>query len=595
MDTDAILLERYARGRDPAAFAEMVRRHARMVFAVAFRATGNPQDAEDIAQQCFMDLARQAGRIKQSLSGWLHSAATHRASNLRRDMATRKHHEQQAVPASAGGQDPTWAELAPQVDAAIDRLPDELRVPLVMHYLESRSQSDVAEVLGLSQPTVSRRIEKGVEVLREELGMLGLAIPVGALALLLTEKTTEAMPASLTAALGKMAVAGVGAAAPPLTMTKGVAGVMRLLFPLVPWTVLLIAVVAPLYWLLPTRDENTAGQASKNTPPTAGTQPARAMLRKITQVRLDQDMALLLTDDQERCLVVIIGQAQGLCIKPWLSGTGSLDDGYTHSAVVRALRSYASEVTRVAITQLTGGTFSADLQVRSGNEARELDCRPSDGLNLAVRTGAPIWVDDAMMVAAAQRRPDGHFMTPQEVDEQRRRTRTVATPVDKTAKLPDRAVPLPTAESFVQQKLLPGANARPLVAVRTVSIRRSDADGEASVVLSLEGGDTIAVPVQPEDVTSVCQSLDPAWSSSPAWPARPQVGQMVCSVLAVSGIRVEAVLLSGTDKGFGGTIFLTDGRRRTEQQLPGLDALCIALRARRPLLIDADLAATWRR
>src|SRR5437016_7546058 len=145
---DMDLLRQYARSRDAGAFAEIVRKHAGMVYAVARRVTRNDQDAEDVTQTCFLELARKAGQVNTSLSGWLHRAATFRAADVIRAADARAQHERAAAPRSADAQEPTWQEIQIMVDQALDQLPDELREPLVMHFLQGRTQSQIAAELG---------------------------------------------------------------------------------------------------------------------------------------------------------------------------------------------------------------------------------------------------------------------------------------------------------------------------------------------------------------------------------------------------------------------------------------------------------------
>jgi len=157
-----------------------------------------------------MALVGNVGAITSSLPGWLHATATTRSLNAVRNACTRNRHEEQAMKHRNNASEPTWAEIAPLVDRAIEELPEDLRAPLVLHYLQRRSQSEIAADLGVNQATVSRRLEKGVAELRERLRSAGVLASVGLLTTLLSTSAAQAAPAALLTALGKMAMAGVG-------------------------------------------------------------------------------------------------------------------------------------------------------------------------------------------------------------------------------------------------------------------------------------------------------------------------------------------------------------------------------------------------
>ena len=121
---------------------------------------------EELTQDCFLELARQAAAIRTSVGGWLHRSATHRALNSVRSRMRRQKHEQAAAgiavrPTSTA--EVSWRDIEPLVDLALEELPEELRTPLLLHYLENRSQSDVASQLDVHQSTVSRRIQEGLQ------------------------------------------------------------------------------------------------------------------------------------------------------------------------------------------------------------------------------------------------------------------------------------------------------------------------------------------------------------------------------------------------------------------------------------------------
>jgi len=211
MTSDAMLLQQYARQRDAEAFRELTARYAGLVYGTCLRVLGNPADAEDVAQECFLELARKAGAIHTSLPGWLHALARSRAIDLARREAARRRYEQQA----AGQQiEPSsWAELEPYIDDALATLPDTLRQPILLHYLLGCTQAEVAARLGTTQATVSRRLDKGIEALRAHLRKAGIIVPAGLLAVLLSQDAATAAPATLAAGLGKMAVSGIGSGA----------------------------------------------------------------------------------------------------------------------------------------------------------------------------------------------------------------------------------------------------------------------------------------------------------------------------------------------------------------------------------------------
>ena len=176
MPTDAELLDQYRRTSDAAAFAELSRRYRDMVFASARRVTGDRHDAEDVAQTCFLQLARSASAVTVSVAAYLHRAATSRARNVLRARSRRRNHEQRAaadratqVSAPAGRETP-WELVAPEIDASIESLPEHLRVPVILAYLRGLSEGEIASELNVSRRVVERRLRVGVRQLRIDPG-----------------------------------------------------------------------------------------------------------------------------------------------------------------------------------------------------------------------------------------------------------------------------------------------------------------------------------------------------------------------------------------------------------------------------------------
>ena len=227
MLTDLQLLSRYHLEGDATAFRDLVQAHAGMVFATARRITRDEAMAEDVAQETFFQLARQSRHITQSVAAWLHRVAWRRACNAVRDAATRRRIEEDAAASEAAVREPaqheaTWTEVQTVLDEAIDELPDNLRVPLVMHFLQGRSQRDIAEQMGVNQSTVSRHVDEGLSVLRDHLRTRGLLCGAG-LAALLTANSASAAPATLLASLAKLSMSGIGASTATTASTSAAA------------------------------------------------------------------------------------------------------------------------------------------------------------------------------------------------------------------------------------------------------------------------------------------------------------------------------------------------------------------------------------
>jgi len=217
MPDDAAALQRYAETRDAEAFAELVNRYAGLVYGICLRVTEDAHDADDAAQECFMELARCADSVTSSLPGWLHVAATRRSLDAVRRASTRRRHEGQAMSQAQAETETGWPDIAPHVDEALAELPEELRTALVVHFLRGLTQQETAAELGVDQSTVSRRIEKGLDDLREKLRQAGVVASVAALGTLLSENAATAAPATLLTSLGKMAMSGVGQGASATT------------------------------------------------------------------------------------------------------------------------------------------------------------------------------------------------------------------------------------------------------------------------------------------------------------------------------------------------------------------------------------------
>jgi RNA polymerase sigma factor (sigma-70 family) len=206
---DRLLLQRFAAGRDEAAFADLVRRHGPMVLGTCRRLLRHEQDAEDAFQATWLVLARQAGDAGwgNSVGPWLYEVAYRLARAARRQAARRRERERlAAVPEARPAPDTSLSDLAGVVDEELHHLPRAYRQPLLMCCLEGRTRDETARCLGWSLRTLERRLARGRELLRSRLARrgvtlsaallaAGLARPAGALSPRLPEATARAAAA----------------------------------------------------------------------------------------------------------------------------------------------------------------------------------------------------------------------------------------------------------------------------------------------------------------------------------------------------------------------------------------------------------------
>jgi len=208
--TDTALLDQWVSNRDAGAFAELVARHAAMVYGTCRRIITDPAAAEDVTQECFLKLSQRKGSSSRSLAGWLHRMATHRSIDYVRAIKRRRTREAVFQVVRSTNTDPAWDEIEHCIDAAVAELPDDLRVPVLLHFFEGQTHAAIADTLGMTRSGVTRRIQKGTEQIRRALEHRGIrTLAVGVLAGLLTQHVSEAAaPPALLARLGKYALAG---------------------------------------------------------------------------------------------------------------------------------------------------------------------------------------------------------------------------------------------------------------------------------------------------------------------------------------------------------------------------------------------------
>jgi RNA polymerase sigma-70 factor, ECF subfamily len=180
-DPDAELIQRWQAG-DPGAFERLVRNHERNVFRLLYRMLGSREEAEDAAQEAFLSLHRHGHRFRREsrFSTFLYRVAANAALNRRRSRGRARAREielaqrhESGAPIHVGPRDPEDAahgvEIQQRVQEALQTLPDELRVAVVLYDIEGLSYKDIALALDIPEGTVKSRIHRARLGLRERL------------------------------------------------------------------------------------------------------------------------------------------------------------------------------------------------------------------------------------------------------------------------------------------------------------------------------------------------------------------------------------------------------------------------------------------
>ena len=155
---------------------ELVRQHADRVYRLAYRLSGNQQDAEDLTQETFIRVFRSLQNYQPgTFEGWLHRITT----NLFLDMVRRRTRirmealpeDYDRVPAEDPNPEQIYhdSRLGPDLQAALDSLPPEFRAAVVLCDIEGLSYEEIGATLGVKLGTVRSRIHRGRQALREHL------------------------------------------------------------------------------------------------------------------------------------------------------------------------------------------------------------------------------------------------------------------------------------------------------------------------------------------------------------------------------------------------------------------------------------------
>jgi RNA polymerase sigma-70 factor (ECF subfamily) len=184
LTTERALVDQCRLG-DGEAFSRLVALHERMVFSLALRLLGDPEEARDLSQEVFLQVYRHLHRFegRSSLKTWIYRIVVNQSRNRQRWWRRRRKErscpledltpadEARASLSVAAGEDSPFdrvsrEERARRVQVALLELPFHQRTILVLREVEGLSCDAIAATLGLPEGTVKSRLSRAREALK---------------------------------------------------------------------------------------------------------------------------------------------------------------------------------------------------------------------------------------------------------------------------------------------------------------------------------------------------------------------------------------------------------------------------------------------
>ena len=174
-------------GQDHKEFEQLTMPHTDALLRTAVRMTRNPSDAEDLVQETYLKAYRFFDRFERgtNIRAWLFKIMTNLFINSYRDRAKRPEetsfdemedfslYSKMAADAQKDGTNPE-KELfdklyGDEVQKALDRLPEEFKMVVLLNFVEGFSYQEIAEILGIELGTVKSRLHRGRKLLQKAL------------------------------------------------------------------------------------------------------------------------------------------------------------------------------------------------------------------------------------------------------------------------------------------------------------------------------------------------------------------------------------------------------------------------------------------